>query len=73
MPGGQNSSFGPGRPNPLITLGYPQHRAFIHGGVDGGAGSVSYYLDGGIGIEASQEGVTNEFAIRNSNRQNGVP
>jgi len=30
-----------------IVLGYPEQRTLIHGGVDGGAGSVSYYLDGG--------------------------
>ncbi|HUI56791.1 MAG TPA: carboxypeptidase regulatory-like domain-containing protein [Bryobacteraceae bacterium] len=30
-----------------IVLGYPEQRTMIHGGVDGGAGSVSYYLDGG--------------------------
>jgi carboxypeptidase family protein len=30
-----------------IVLGFPEQRTMIHGGVDGGAGSVSYYLDGG--------------------------
>ena len=30
-----------------ITLGYPEQRTMINGGVDGGAGSVNYYLDGG--------------------------
>jgi hypothetical protein len=30
-----------------IVLGYPEQRTLIHGGADGGAGSVSYYLDGG--------------------------
>jgi hypothetical protein len=30
-----------------IVLGYPEQRTMINGGVDGGAGSVSYYLDGG--------------------------
>jgi len=49
-PGVQNSSFNPGQPNPVITLGYPEQRTFINGGVDGGAGSVSYYLDGGINM-----------------------
>lgn len=49
-PGVQNSSFSPGQPNPVITLGYPEQRTFINGGVDGGAGSVSYYLDGGINM-----------------------
>lgn len=49
-PGVQNSSFSPGQPNPVITLGYPEQRTFINGGVDGGTGSVSYYLDGGINM-----------------------
>ena len=49
-PGVQNSSFNPGQPNPVITLGYPEQRTFINGGVDGGVGSVSYYLDGGINM-----------------------
>jgi hypothetical protein len=30
-----------------IVLGYPEQRTLINGGVDSGAGSVSYYLDGG--------------------------
>jgi hypothetical protein len=33
-----------------ITLGYPEQRTLINGGVDGGAGSVNYYLDGGINM-----------------------
>ncbi|HET9409901.1 MAG TPA: carboxypeptidase regulatory-like domain-containing protein [Candidatus Sulfotelmatobacter sp.] len=33
-----------------IVLGYPEQRTFINGGADGGAGSVSYYLDGGINM-----------------------
>jgi hypothetical protein len=33
-----------------IVLGYPEQRTLINGGVDGGAGSVSYYLDGGINM-----------------------
>ena len=49
-PGVQNSSFNPGQANPVITLGYPEQRTFINGGVDGGVGSVSYYLDGGINM-----------------------
>jgi hypothetical protein len=49
-PGVQNSTFNAGQPNPVITLGYPEQRTFINGGVDGGAGSVSYYLDGGINM-----------------------
>jgi hypothetical protein len=49
-PGVQQSNSG------QIILGYPEQRTFIHGGVDGGAGSVSYYLDGG----------TNMTGIRNT-------
>ena len=30
-----------------IVLGYPEQRTIINGGVDVGAGSVNYYLDGG--------------------------
>jgi hypothetical protein len=30
-----------------IVLGFPEQRTTINGGVDGGAGSVNYYLDGG--------------------------
>jgi hypothetical protein len=30
-----------------IVLGYPEQRTMINGGVDGGSGSVAYYLDGG--------------------------
>jgi hypothetical protein len=37
-PAVQNSTFNPGQPNPVITLGYPEQRTFINGGVDGGAG-----------------------------------
>src|SRR5882724_12747836 len=33
-----------------IVLGFPEQRTLINGGVDGGAGSVTYYLDGGINI-----------------------
>jgi hypothetical protein len=33
-----------------IVLGYPEQRTLINGGVDGGAGSVSYYLDGGTNM-----------------------
>jgi hypothetical protein len=33
-----------------IVLGYPEQRTMINGGVDGGAGSVSYYLDGGTNM-----------------------
>src|SRR6266481_161633 len=49
-PGVQNSSFNPAQPTPANTLGYPEQRTFINGGVEGGAGSVSYYLDGGINM-----------------------
>jgi hypothetical protein len=33
-----------------IVLGYPEQRTTINGGVDGGAGSVNYYLDGGANM-----------------------
>ena len=33
-----------------IVLGYPEQRTLINGGVDGGAGSVNYYLDGGVNM-----------------------
>lgn len=33
-----------------IVLGYPEQRTIINGGVDGGAGSVNYYLDGGTNM-----------------------
>ncbi len=33
-----------------IVLGYPEQRTLINGGVDGGAGSVNYYLDGGVSM-----------------------
>ncbi len=33
-----------------IVLGYPEQRTMINGGVDAGAGSVNYYLDGGINM-----------------------
>ncbi|HXZ79171.1 MAG TPA: carboxypeptidase regulatory-like domain-containing protein [Terriglobales bacterium] len=33
-----------------IVLGFPEQRTLINGGVDGGVGSVSYYLDGGINM-----------------------
>jgi hypothetical protein len=49
-PGVQSSSLNPGQPNPVITLGYPEQRTFINGGVDGGVGFVSYYLDSGINM-----------------------
>jgi outer membrane receptor protein involved in Fe transport len=49
-PGVQNTSFNPGQANPVVTLGYPEQRTFINGGVDGGVGSVSYYLDGGVNM-----------------------
>jgi carboxypeptidase family protein len=32
------------------VLGYPEQRTLINGGVDGGAGSVNYYLDGGVNL-----------------------
>ena len=33
-----------------IVLGYPEQRTLINGGVDGGAGSLTYYMDGGINM-----------------------
>src|SRR5260370_2086753 len=33
-----------------IVLGYPEQRTMINGGVAGGAGSVSYFLDGGTNM-----------------------
>jgi hypothetical protein len=33
-----------------IVLGYPQQVTMINGGVDGGAGSVNYFLDGGTNM-----------------------
>jgi hypothetical protein len=33
-----------------IVLGYPEQRTLINGGVDGGAGSVNYFLDGGVNM-----------------------
>src|SRR5260370_17960152 len=38
------------RNNNSIVLGYPEQRTLLNGVVDGGAGSVNYYLDGGINI-----------------------
>ncbi len=52
-PGVQSNSGGaataPSGSNPLV-LGYPEQRTFINGGVDGGSGSVNYYLDGGVNM-----------------------
>lgn len=33
-----------------LSLGFPEQRTIINGGVDGGSGSVNYYLDGGINM-----------------------
>ncbi|MGH9512612.1 MAG: carboxypeptidase regulatory-like domain-containing protein [Terriglobales bacterium] len=44
-PGVQSNSAAGGGSS--IVLGYPEERVFINGGVDVGAGSVNYYLDGG--------------------------
>lgn len=33
-----------------LVLGYPEQRTLINGGVDGGAGSVNYFLDGGTNM-----------------------
>ena len=35
-----------------LVLGYPEQRTLINGGVDGGTGSVNYYLDGGNNMTA---------------------
>ena len=52
-PGVQSNSGGtataPSGSNALV-LGFPEQRTFINGGVDGGSGSVNYYLDGGINM-----------------------
>jgi len=52
-PGVQSNSGGtataPSGSNALV-LGYPEQRTFINGGVDGGSGSVNYYLDGGTNM-----------------------
>lgn len=36
--------------NNSIVLGFPEQRTMINGGVDGGLGSVNYYLDGGTNM-----------------------
>src|SRR6267142_1726796 len=33
-----------------LVLGFPEQRTLINGGVDGGTGSVNYYLDGGVNM-----------------------
>ncbi len=33
-----------------IVLGFPEQRTMINGGVDGGLGSVNYYMDGGTNM-----------------------
>ena len=33
-----------------IVLGYPEQRTMINGGVDGGLGSVNYFMDGGTNM-----------------------
>src|SRR5207244_1069217 len=33
-----------------LILGFPEQRTLINGGVDGGIGSVNYYLDGGTNM-----------------------
>src|SRR5436305_2323162 len=70
-----------------IVLGYPEQRTLINGGVDAGAGSVNYYLDGGINMtgirntgnilpnpDAIQEFrvQTNNYAADYGRFQNGV-
>ncbi|MGH9345557.1 MAG: carboxypeptidase-like regulatory domain-containing protein [Terriglobia bacterium] len=44
-------------PENSVVLGYPEQRTMINGGVDGGAGSVTYYRDGGVNMIES----TNAF------------
>ena len=49
-----------------IVLGYPQQITMINGGVDGGAGSVNYYLDGGsnmAGLRNTGNSVPNPDAV----------
>ncbi len=70
-----------------IILGYPEQRTLINGGIDAGAGSVNYYLDGGINMtgirntgnilpnpDAIQEFrvQTNNYAADYGRFQNGV-
>src|SRR6185437_14751635 len=70
-----------------IVLGYPEQRTLINGGIDAGAGSVNYYLDGGINMtglrntgnilpnpDAIQEFrvQTNNYAADYGRFQNGV-
>jgi len=50
-----------------IVLGFPQQVTIINGGADGGAGSVSYYLDGGLnmtGLRNTGNILPNPDAIR---------
>src|SRR5205823_4577498 len=50
-----------------VVLGFPEQRTLINGGVDGGAGSVNYYLDGGsnmTGLRNTGNNLPNPDAIR---------
>src|SRR6266404_368863 len=50
-----------------ITLGFPEQRTMINGGVDGGTGSVNYYLDGGTnmtGLRNTGNSLPNPDAIQ---------
>jgi hypothetical protein len=50
-----------------VVLGYPEQRTLINGGVDGGAGSVNYYLDGGnnmTGLRNTGNSLPNPDAIQ---------
>src|SRR6266403_1845521 len=50
-----------------ITLGFPEQRTTINGGVDGGTGTVNYYLDGGTnmtGLRNTGNSLPNPDAIQ---------
>src|SRR6266852_2188424 len=50
-----------------VVLGFPEQRTLINGGVDGGAGSVNYYLDGGsnmTGLRNTGNNLPNPDAIQ---------
>ena len=59
-----------------IVLGYPEQRTLIHGGADGGSGSVAYYLDGGnnmTGLRNTGNITPNPDAIVTAARRAGMP
>jgi len=50
-----------------LILGFPEQRTLINGGVDGGTGSVNYYLDGGnnmTGLRNTGNILPNPYAIK---------